>query len=228
MSLSTLRNPVTLALLAAAPAWASALVLDDFSAGNITVTSSVGSTAGQNVPGVFGDNRGILLLKEVEDSATSVSVGAGVLTWNETGRDYASVVYGTATTEQDLSGYDAFRIDIVSAPPNAGTMDFTLWYRFGSNQNFGVTATVAVPGSGLVDVPFASLRSVPSFPPLDLTRVGAIVIGFPGDTARLAPGTYVLDDFQAVLLAPVPEPPAWALAGLGALAVMLKRRRHAG
>lgn len=202
-------------------------VLDDFSAGDISVTTTVNSSFGQPVAGVFGGNRTILLLKESESSATSMTVGNGVLTWNETGRDFAGLDLGAIGTSEDLSAYNAFRITVLSAPVNAGTLDFVLWYHGAPNHNFGARATTALPTSGIVDVPFSLLRIDTSFPPIDLTQVGNVVMEFPGDTQILRSGTYVFDDLLAVRLpdAPLSVPePATALLLLTGITALARRR----
>lgn len=227
MSYSNLAKLLFLCAICSNSIAAPILVLDDFNSGDISVVSTINSTFGDPVPGVFGDNRAILLLKEDELSATSMSVGSGVLTWNETGDDYASIVYGTVSTSLDLSIYNAFRITVNSAPLNAGSMDFVLWYRGSATHNYGVRATAALPTLGTIDIPFSTLRSDISFPPIDLTQVSAIVMEFPGDTGVLAHGTYVFDDFQAVQLSTPPvtisEPPSSIFLLIGSLGLFALR-----
>jgi hypothetical protein len=201
-------------------------VLDDFNAGDVVVTASVPSTFGVPVPGVFGDNRGILLLKEFEASATSVTVGSGVFTFNRTGRDFASLIYGTLTTDVDLSAYNAFRLTIVSAPENAGLLDLRLYYQGSPTGVFGVNAVIPMPSSGTVTVPFSALTLPAGFPPFDLAHVRGV--GIELNERALIPGTYVFDDFLAVAVA-VPEPsmPLLFAAGLLAFGAVVRRRSAA-
>lgn len=201
-------------------------VLDNFDSGDIVVDTTVRQTFGDPVPGVFGDNRAILLLKEDEQSATSVSVGSGVFTWNQTGADYAAMLLGTATTNLDLSAYDALRLSVISAPQGANEINFWLWYFGDATHLYGLRGTVALPTSGVLEVPFASFVGGAGFPPLDLTQVHAVGFDFSGDTGHIAPGTYVFDNFLAVVA--VPEPSSPALFGVGMLALLLLRARAGG
>ncbi len=195
-------------------------VLDDFSSGNITVSNSTGSSFIHNsVPGVFGGTRDIFLNKADESSTTSIIVGSGALTWVGTAQgDEGFLNYGTPTTSVDLSAYNAFRITIDSAPQNPGKLEVDFSYLEHSGA-FGVYALATLPTSGTVDIPFSSFIVPPKFPPLDFTQAHSVGLSFRG--SLLAQGTYVLDNFQVVV---VPEPSSIALLAFGMLGVGLACR----
>ena len=215
-----LASYVALAMTVQSRLSAQVQILDNFNSGNITVSNSVSSTFGNPVPGVFGGNRGILLDKATESSATSVTVGGGVLTWNETSPgDFASVIYGTATTLINISGYNAFRITVDSTPQTAGQLEINYFYYGSPTHLYGVNAYATLPSSGTVDIPFASFVSNAGFPPIDFTQAHAIGLTFRGNL--LGQGAYVFDNFQAVV---VPEPSTIALLACGILGVGLTCR----
>jgi hypothetical protein len=151
---------------------AQALLLDDFSSGNVVVSNTVWSSSGDPVEGVFGGWRAVLLTKEIESSATFISIGSGVLTWNQTGEDSSFVGYRSG----DLSGYDAFRLTVVSAPLNAGGLEVALNYSV-TNHGFQMRVPAPLPpsGTGTVEVAFSSFFTRiadAGWPPIDMTAVG--------------------------------------------------------
>jgi hypothetical protein len=174
---------------------AQMLVLDDFSAGDIRVTNSTPfHSPGQDIPGVFGGHRTLDMQKADESSASSIIVGSGVLTWNKTapaaGGDYSWVTYGTVGSVHDLSLYNAFRLTVVSAPDIRHN---SLWIVLGSTVVS--YAYVDLPASGIVYIPFSLFAN--SDIPLDLTQVQDVQLGL---NNWLSPGTYVFDNFEALVI----------------------------
>jgi uncharacterized repeat protein (TIGR03803 family) len=191
----------------------SGQVIDDFSSINFTVVSS-------NSPyfvvepgsGVFGEGGYVFIAvyQGNESSATSLSFGGGALIWNETSVTDIAQVYYSGPTVLNLSAFNAFRITVVSAPDNAGQMDVGLIYD-GTNE---ASASVTLPTSGTVTLPFSSFIAGPPSPPVDFTHVDSIALLLDG--SQLSPGRYVLAYFLAVAT-PIAPPVILSQLGFGVL-----------
>ena len=192
---------------------AQTFVLDNYNAGNIAVTSSTTYGIDQYVSGVLGGVRIIDFSKQNESSATSLTIGSGGLTFNATtpGDWFAASDGYVPSRIYDLSHYNAFEITVLSAPAGEGYLGMGVGDLNGSASG----AVAQLPTSGTVIVPFSWWDSAG----VDFAHVMDVEV----DINAEVPGTYVLDNFQAVL---VPEPTMLSLAGLSAAAWMLFRRRQ--
>jgi hypothetical protein len=191
---------------------AQTLILDDFSVGDVVVTNTITGGLGDPLPDVFGERRTILLRKAVEASATSVSVGSGVLSWNQTDvDDYATVIYGD-WRRWDLSAYNAFRITLDSAPEASGELEVN-YFQVGGwpNQSYTFVTSVPMPATGIAVIPFSSFMSSGNLPPVDFSQAQGVGLVFNG--AQLASGTYVFDNFEAFVI-PEPTSPVLFCAGV--------------
>lgn len=202
-------------------------VLDDFNAGDQLLTATSGPSFGIPVPGVFTDNRILLLVKADASSATSIGVGGGRLTWVDSNpADFGAMYDDRITTPTDLSAYNAFQLTVVEAPASTGTIDFMMVFD-APGITYSARATAAIPSSGVVTVPFSMLTTGSSTLPINLTRTRGVGLEFGNGSPA---GTFVFDDFLAVTMAPVPEPASALLMAMGLVAVALglpHRRRAA-
>lgn len=187
----------------------SAQVIDNFGYGFFTLPGISGpyflSEAGS---GVFSGNEYIQIFFS---TTSTLTIGGGELVWAETSSaDFAYLEY-SGSTNLDLSGYNTFRISVLSAPENAGQLSLGLVYGDPAASTYSAFASVELPASGTVSIPFSSFNPSPSSsPPIDWTQVDAVTLGFTGSS--LAPGTYVLANFLA---ASTPVAPAYILSGTG-------------
>ena len=190
---------------------AQSLVLDNYNSGNIVVSSTTSDGIIQYVPGVMGGIRIIDFSMQNPSSASSLTIGSGVLTFNATtpGDWFVATDGYNPSSIYDLSHYNAFEVTIVSAPAGPG------WLGMGvGDLNGSASGAVApLPTSGTIIVPFSWW----DWAGVDFQHVMDVEV----DINAEVPGTYVLDDFQAV---EVPEPTLLSLAGLGAAAWLLFRR----
>jgi len=193
-------------------------VLDDFSVSDQLLTATSPPSFGIPAPGVFTDNRVLLLVKTDPASPTSIGVGGGRLTWVESSAgDFGAMYDDRITAPTDMSAYDAFRLTVIDAPVNPGSIDFMMVFS-APGINYAARATAPITSSGVVTVPFSLLRTGSDALAIDLTRVRGVGLEF----GNLSPaGTFVFDDFLAVTA--VPEAASLVLMALGLAAVALKR-----
>jgi hypothetical protein len=198
---------------------AQGVVLDGYSAGTTTITAR--GLYDQTVASVFGGYRDITY--NPLSSGGYISVGAGALTWQQNSAyDYGVIEAGrgvAGTQTLNLSSYEALLITVISAPQNAGQMNFQVVFQTSPSASQTVNVPVAVPVSGTVTVPFSAFISAGgagcSFSSVD--EVGLYLGG------TTVPGKYVFNNLIAV-----PEPSSWWLMSLGIAGCLWTRRAMNG
>jgi len=164
--------------------------------------------------GTLAGNRMIEFHKADESSASSLTIGSGVLTFNATSAGdwfqvYSGYKWAQSPITYDLSAYNAFQVTVLSAPAGAD------YVGFGAGDPSiiasGALASIPPSGSGPASAPFSWW----DWSGVDFHHIYAVEFECYADV----PGTYVFDNFQAVL---VPEPATLTLGLLGALALWLR------
>src|ERR1039457_3003225 len=150
-----LTSCITLVLAVHPRLLAQALMLDNYNSGNIVVSSTPAYGIDQYVSGVFGGIRVIDFYKQNESSATSLTIGSGVVTFNATtSGDWFELFdehsYGQAS---DLSPYNALQVTVLSTPAGSGYL--TVGAGDSSLTALGAPAPLPASGTGAASVPFS-------------------------------------------------------------------------
>ena len=189
---------------------AQTFVLDNYNSGNIVVNSSTTYGIDQHVSGVLGGVRIIDFLKQDEPSATSLTIGSGVLTFNATTPgDWFTLSDGYVPGRTvDLTPYNAFALTLLNAPAGSGYL--TMGAGDTSTGAAGALASLPESGTGTAVFPFSWWDGSG----VDFHNIFEVEVDF----YAAVPGTYVFDNLQAVV---VPEPATLTLSLIGGLALWL-------
>lgn len=189
---------------------ASIVVVDDFSTGSYSIGSSAFSSNTSSITSTIADSR-TSTGSGSQCWASSIDVNIGLLQYSVTGEpapgQRLSILYANDDGNLNLAGFSHFFLDVSSI---MGTADIFVLFR-GAHDRISSEIPFNLSESGQFYIPFTYMGVAdPSSPSSVVFRI------FPTS-----------DDFSITLssIAVIPEPSSAFMIALGALSIVVMRRR---